>query len=215
MNSKLLAIGAAVVILVGAGGLLLFNKSNKPAPKTETAQTASPTPAAKLNSLLDLLSLGKTQKCNFSYTAQTAGKSEGTVFLSSNKMRADISTTTSGKVSKISMIRDGDTTYIWGMDLTAGVKMTLKKEDLKVNAQANQYLNTQQKADYKCGAWISDSATFVVPSNVKFTDISAMEKMISPTSVPSGSSSGSSQCAVCNNLTGAAKTACLSAYNCQ
>lgn len=190
MNTKLIAIAATAIILLGAGGLLLYNKSNKPSSQT-TYPSATPTPPQETsmkNSLLGLLGSGKTQMCSFSYNAKTGGSTKGTVFLTGTKMRGDFDiTTSSNKSSKIMMIRDGDTTYLWGTDLKTGIKMTLKKEDLKTNAQANQYFDTKQKLDYKCGPWVVDSSVFTPPTNVKFTDFSAMmEGSIKTTATPGG-----------------------------
>ncbi len=214
VNVKLLAVVAGAIVLFG-GGVFFLNR-NKSQPQKMTPQVVSPAPAQTSNSLLDLLSLGKTQKCDFTYQATDGAKISGTVYLTGTKMRSDIETVTNAnKKTNISMLRDGDTTYVWGSSLPSGIKMTLKSSDLKTNAQANQYFNTTQKTDYKCSGWSADAAKFVVPTDIKFMD---MGSLMMPSGVPTTTTSGSTNpasCAVCSGLTGDNKTSCMTIYHCQ
>lgn len=210
MNTKIAGIVIAAIILLGLGGFLFLGKNGTS--KNQVAQI-TPTPtvtenATAQNSLLDLLTGGKTQSCTFSYAGTDGAKTAGTIYISGTKMRGDISTTTtSNKESKITMIRDGDTTYVWGSDLPTGIKMTVSADDLKTNTQANQYLNTTQKTNYKCSPWSVDSSMFSVPTNIKFTDISSMMKgIVSPTGT---AQTGSDPCASITDPT--TKAACENA----
>lgn len=210
MNTKIAGIIVAVIILLGLGGFLFLGKNGTS--KNQVTQI-TPTPTVTensmtQNSLLDLLTGGKTQSCTFTYAGSDGTKTDGTVYISGTKMRGDISTITSSKKeSKITMIRDGDITYIWGSDLPTGIKMTLSANDLKSNTQANQYFNSTQKTDYKCSPWSVDSSMFSVPTNIKFTDISSMMKgIVSPTGTIQ---TGSDPCASITDPT--TKTACENA----
>jgi hypothetical protein len=215
LNIKIVAVVAAVAILLLGGGLFLYSKS-KPQPSVQPSPSASATqnPSA-MQSLSEILSMGKTQKCTFSYDGASGGKTEGTVYLAGDKMRGDFKVTTSGKVSEFSLIRVGDTNYIWGTGLPGGIKMTLSAQGLAGNTQVQQYVNADQKADYKCGAWTPDNTRFSPPTEVKFTDYSSMMPKSNASPAPGGTNSGgSSQCGACNYLTGDSKMACIMQYNC-
>lgn len=175
MNTKLLAIGAAVILLLGAGGLYLYTQSGKTqAPSDNSTTTTNNENKAK--SLMDLISSGQSQRCTFASTNEN-GSTKGTVYVSSNNARTDITTTVDGKESEISMIRKGNDNYIWGSDLEQGIKMTLSLEELSTNEQANQYtgsVNPNEKVDFSCMPWTVDESLFTPPVNIKFTDVSAM-----------------------------------------
>ena len=212
MNIKVVAVIVAAIILLGGGALLFSKNANKPTAQPAPSTSATQAPSAG-QSLSDILALGKTQQCTFSYDSTSGGKTEGTIYLSGDKMRGDFKVTSSGKVSDFSLIRVGDTNYIWGTGLPGGIKMTISAKDLAGNTQVQQYVNADQKADYKCGAWITDASKFTPPANVKFTDYSAM--MPKSNASPAGTGAGySSQCAACNYLTGESKIACTAQYNC-
>lgn len=205
VNTKLLAIAAAVILLLATGGLYLFSQ-NKSATKT----SGSPTPTKaenKTSSLLDLLNLGKNQRCTFKTTVSNA-VTEGVVYIAAGKMRNDFTVTTNGKKSTMYMIRNGEDNYIWGGDMEKGIKMKLSLEELSSNSKASQYVNPNQKVDYSCDSWNVDQSVFMPPSNVEFTDLSGL--MPKTTSAPSTNSNSSP----CDTITDAvAKTACLNALS--
>lgn len=186
MNTKIIAIVVAIIILLGAGGIFLYSQKQNPTTKSSTNPT--PTKAEQAispTSLLDLLASGKTQSCTFSDKRDDGSSTEGTIYLTGTKMRGDITNITKDKkTSMVYMIRDGDTTYIWGTDLPQGIKMTLSANDLKTNTQANQYVNTTAK--YKCSGWTLDSSKFVVPTNIKFTDVSSIMPKTTGTTTQTG-----------------------------
>ena len=220
MNIKLIGVAVIAILLIGAGGFLALNKSKTPTNNANgTSNTGATSSGNSSNSLLDLISSGKTQKCSFSYNAGSGSSTNGIVYVTANKMRGDISTTTSGKESKFMMIRDGDITYIWGGDLKTGIKMKLSDADLKTNTQANQYFNTTQKTNYDCSSWSADSSVFNIPTDVKFTDITSMQggammegsQKTGTTVSPQGQYN---PCTTCAGLSGSAKTSCLQLYKC-
>jgi len=212
-NLKIIGIVVVLGILLGAGGLI-FLANNKSAKEGASVST-SPTPENQQNtpqgSLLDIFNLGKTQKCTFSYKSDTSS-TEGTVYVTQNKLRGDFKVTSAKKTSSMYMLRNGETNYIWGDDLPTGIKMTLKLEDLAGNTQAQGYVDVNQKVDYKCTPWVIDNALFTPPSNIKFTDLSGYQIPTQKAS-PSGGS-GQNQCSSCNSLSGSAKTYCLQQLNC-
>lgn len=212
MNFRLLVV--AILVLLLGGGVLLYFKGNKPNTTASVTPTPKPTVEAMTNqsSLMDLLNLGKTQKCTFDYKASNNSETKGTVYLSGDKMRGDFNiATTSNTKGDMSMIRSGDTSYMWGSLLPGGIKMTVSAKDLASNTQAKQYVDANQKVDYKCGTWIVDSSVFTPPANIKFTDYSSLMPKTQTSGTPTGTGT-SAQCAYCNYLSGDSKASCLAAY---
>lgn len=179
MNTKLLAIGAALILLLAAGGFYLFGQSGKTQTPSDNSTTATENDNNS-KSLMDLISSGQSQRCTFE-TSGEDGTTKGTAYVSGTNARTDIVTTVDGKESEISMIRKGDDNYIWGSDLEQGIKMTLSLDELSKNSQATQYtgsVDPNQKVNFNCMPWTVDDSLFTPPANIKFTDMSAiMEKM--------------------------------------
>lgn len=218
MQNKQAIVGivVAAIIILGAGGVYLLSKNKTtPAPNATTAQNATPAKNAMAsNTLQDLFSGGKSQKCIFD-TKTSTGENKGTVYVSSDKAYATFDITASGKTTTSYFIRSGDTFYLWGGSLPTGIKMTMSLADMAKNSSqySSSGFNPTAKADYSCSGWPADQSLFTPPTNVKFQDMSSM--MHEATS-PSGTGSNpSSQCTLCNSLTGAAKSACISSFHCQ
>lgn len=209
-NKNIIIAGVAVLILVIAGSAYLkLGNSAKNQIKTTNIKT-SPTPVKNkplATSLLSLLTTGGNNKCTFEVTQTGGGSTKGSVYISGNKMYNTFTITDkTGKASKMSMLRLADENYIWGDTLPQGIKMKLSVDDLKSNADAGQYVDLNQEADYKCDTWIPDQSVFNIPANIKFMDVSAL--MAKPTSATTGSSSP------CNSITDPqTKAACESALN--
>lgn len=213
-KQAIIGIAVAVLILFGAGGFFLYNKS-KPAPAIPAPKAAN---EEQQNSnvsgnILEILKSGQTQQCSFTSSEENT-ITNGTFYISNQQFRADFDITRGTDKSSVSMIRKGNENYIWGSSFpnNTGLKMTLSVDEFAEDEQTKDYFNTDEEVDYTCKPWVADTSKFNPPSNIKFTDFSGLI----PTGVSTtGSSSASSQCSVCNSLTGDAKTACLSGLNCQ
>lgn len=221
-KQALIGIIAAAIILLGAGGVFLYSQnkpaSNQPSSTTTVGNEETTKETTMSNSLTDLLSSGKTQKCTFSYSDENGG-TEGTAYINNQNMRADLNITTADKkVSQMSMIRKDDDNYIWGGDFPdgTGLKMTLSAEEFTSNEDSKKYFDTSKKADYDCSGWTVDSSLFVPPTNIKFSDLSSMMKgVIKSETKPSGTTNSTgANCSVCNSLTGDAKATCMSSLGC-
>lgn len=206
MNTKVIGVIAALILLLGAGGAY-FLSQNKTTSNTDSSQTPTTT-ESKSSSLLDLLSAGKNQRCTFK-TSTSTSVSEGTFYIANGKMRGDFKTTVDGKTEEMSMIRDGDTNYIWGSSLETGIKMTIAIDKLSENQQASQFVNPDAKLDYNCMPWTTDSSLFTPPSNVKFTD---MTSLVAPKTT--GTQTTEKSTSYCDQITdAAAKAACVNAMS--
>ncbi|MBI4098108.1 MAG: hypothetical protein HY426_03635 [Candidatus Levybacteria bacterium] len=218
-KQALIGIIAAAIILLGAGGVFLYSQnkpaSNQPSTATQVGETQEEESGSMGSSLSELLALGKTQKCTFSYSDENGG-TEGTVYINKGDMRGDmmIRTSADNKTMQMYMIRKGDDNYIWGggFDAGTGLKMTLSAEDFSTNEDSKKYLDASKKVDYDCSGWTPDSTVFVPPSNIKFQDLSGMMQGALKTTDTTNSTGA--DCSVCNSLTGDAKNACMSSLGC-
>jgi len=200
----MIGVGVVVVLLLG-GWYVMGRKTNQPSP--QPTEQITPTPARQSGSLRQLLAGGIAQKCTFSSEA-----TQGTVYMSGGKMRGDMKTTADDKTIVSHMLVDGTTTYIWMDDQTAGYKMSWENSTPAPTGEARPGFDPDRDVDYDCGVWVTDGSQFTLPTNVTFSD---MSKIITPSGMAPKTTPGSqSQCDACNNLTGTAKTQCLTALGC-
>lgn len=205
MNTKIIGVIVAVILLLGIGGAYFLNQNKTATQKSESETTT--TTENKTSSLLDLLSLGKNQVCTFNTTSSNSNV-EGTFYIAGEKLRGNFKTTVDEKTEEMSMIRDGNTTYIWGPSLPTGIKMTLSLDDISSNEQTNQYVNTTEKLNYDCNDWIVDSSLFTPPSNIKFSELPS-SLLPKTTGTTTNNQSDSNLCAQITDPT--AKAACENA----
>jgi hypothetical protein len=205
MNKKVAAIITAVlVIAVGAYGIYRVVKHFKRlsgTPVAQTATTESPT------SLRDLIAKGISQSCTYS-----TDKSTGTIYLSGGKIRGDFNMTIDDKVSASHMIIMDNTNYLWTEGSKTGIKMAFDQTATPAPVTSNTPTNTfdaNALNNYKCSAWISDSAMFTLPTGITFSSFN----LPSATTKTSGGTAPS-QCSYCDSLTGDSKTQCLTALKC-
>lgn len=201
MNTKVLAVAAGIVILLGIAGFMVMNQNK--AIQTNTASDKKAENSTS-SSLVDLLALGKDYRCTFTYDDGEV-KTDGTVYIASGKIRNDFTTSSSTGPKETHIIRNGDDNYIWGGDMESGIKMTMKIEDVAANAQANQYVDLNAKHDYDCQAWSVDQSLFTPPSDIKFTDYSSFLPKTTGTQT-----TGSSPCDQLTDPT--SKAACQKAF---
>lgn len=219
-NKTLLAgIAAAVIILLGAGGIFLYSKNKTASTPNSTTATQSPTQNEKSSegSLADIFSNPGNKKCEYSVKSEE-GEANGIIYNSGEKAYGEIKLTANNKTQMTYFIRNGDTFYMWGDSLPSGIKMTLSVEEMTSRLSGDNSnqpsVVPNQKVDFKCSDWSVDTSKFNPPSNVKFTDMSSVIKDLGVTGSPTASDNSSSECAICNSLTGAAKTACLDQFSC-
>lgn len=217
MQTRIIGIIAALILVGGIGGYLILHKNTATAPKTTTPIAASPTQANSGGmTMAEIFASGQNKKCTFEVAGKTGGKTLGTFYVSGANAYGTFDVTTNGKTQTTYIVRNGDTNYIWGGALPTGIKMKLSVDELSKNTQASQSLNIDQNTNFNCSGWTVDNSLFTPPANVKFTDVGAM---MGPSTLPSSGSSTEQQhtyqCAACNALTGENKTSCLTIYKCQ
>ena len=213
-NSKVIAVVVILLILLGLGGYFMFGKSKTPEKTTQTSQTPAKSAQPATNTTLaGLIAMGQNLRCTFSTNGASGASTKGTFYVSKGNVKGDITMKTpDGKESQMSIIRMGDTNYIWGSALPTGIKMTLAIDKLTSGAQASQYANVNQKTDYNCIPWNVDASLFTPPANVKFTD---MTNLMPKSPVVTGAqTTPSGKGYLCNGITDpTAKAACENSLN--
>lgn len=211
MNKKILmTVGVLVVLVVGAYGAYRVYKHFKRLSTTPSVQTATGTEqSSAVSSLKDLISKGIAQSCTY-----TTDKSQGTIYMSGGKVRADINTTVGSVATKAHMIMMDNTSYIWTDGMSTGFKMAYNPNATPVPGASPSTLqgaiDANTSMDYKCGAWVADGSKFTLPAGVTFASFGAPSQ-----AAPVQGTGSSSQCSYCNSLTGTDKTQCLTALNCK
>jgi hypothetical protein len=217
-KTLIIAIILIVLVLLGLGAYLTLSKSAKNNQQAQNPNMASPTsqkPENTTKSFMDLLTSGVSQQCTFDVKT-TASQNSGTFYIATGKFRGNITTIINGKTQDISIIRDGDTNYIWGSALPQGIKMTLAQKDFASDNRTGQFLNPNAKMDYKCSPWVTDASVFTVPTNIKFMEIPTNMLPTPQTSAKPGSTMApqTNTTSPCDAITEAtAKAACLKALS--
>lgn len=214
MKSKNITIAViilALFLLLVASGYMMLNKKTSPSNLAVTKEAVKPTKAGQTTkSLLELIKLGQNLRCTFKSEVNN-GSTEGTVYISGQNVRGDFNITSEGKTMQTSMIKTGDTNYVWGSSMPTGIKMTIALDKLSENKQASQYVDPNQKVDYNCTPWNVITSIFTPPTNVKFTD---MTNLLAPKQTVTGTQTQTKidTSGICNQITDpTAKTACENA----
>lgn len=213
IKNKPLIIGVALIaIIILAGAYFLLSDKN------EFNPIDSGKKVSENNSILGLLGSGKTQECSFKSNSDENKKTSGTVYVSGENIRANISNSEETENETIYLIRRGDESFIWGDSFpnNSGIKMTLSLDEITSNDQTNEYINTNDKVDFDCKGWTVDSSVFQEPSEIQFMDFSGfLEGAGEMIDDENKTDANNAMCTACNNLTGESKNICLKQLNCQ
>lgn len=153
-------------IAIGLLALLLVACSTAPA-STDTGATQA-TEDSVLTDIKGLFASGAAVKCTVKHEGVTA-----TMYMSGKNQRIE-SASAEGSANIIS---DGTMMYMWSG--AEGVKINLEKaQEMGDNAPTGD-IDTPEDwvnnaGDVKCYPWVVSGSMFVPPSNVKFTDLTAM-----------------------------------------
>lgn len=204
----------AILLLAAIIFFIVSNRQKQnTSPEAQTPTTA-PTPATEV-SLQELVASGKSQTCTYSYSDESVGKMEGTVYVSGGKMRGDYSIEgAEGKAMNGSMIYDGKYMYTWSSAMPQGMKIAVS-DDMKqaTSSSTNQQsIDMQKKMNYSCKSWTADTSKFTPPSDVTFREFAIPS--LSPGQSAPGGEQTTNNCGACNSLPNEAKEACLTAMKC-
>jgi hypothetical protein len=214
-NIGIIVAAIIILLLAAVGGVFFLKYSKAPAmPQTQSTNTQATKPTtgnSTSDSILNLLSGGKTVNCSITYPDN---KGTGTIFVSDKKFAGDFTTKdASGKETAGHMVSDGTFMYIWSASMPTGIKVNLENaKNMAQNSAISKSFDVNQKVGLNCSPWLPDNSKFTVPTNIKFQDMSELLKQLQPqvtTAPQTGTQSGTSPCD--QVPAGAARTACLNA----
>ena len=180
MNKPFITLGVIILLIVIAAGAVytrrLPQSQNEKMPSKVEQKT--PEKGSTMTSLKELLTMGKSQECTFSYNDPSLGSSEGKAYISGDKAAVTFNTTVENNKIKGNMINDGKYIYTWTDESNVGFKMEITESMEKMIDKAEkeekqtQYIDQNAKAKYTCNVWIVDTNKFTPPKNINFTDFS-------------------------------------------
>ena len=205
-------IAVVAILLIAAGAYLVLGKKSQ-TPQTSSTNTTteqkSEDSGSIKSSIKSLLGGGKNVMCTVKYP--TADQSaEGTIYVSSKKMRGDFKMMVEGKSVESHMITDDTYSYSWSSMMPQGVKMKMAQIEAPTASPTSGQVDINNEVDMNCFNWGVDNSKFTPPSDIQFMDVSTMMK---PASSPaSGQTQQNQNSSVCDALTDPqAKSACKNA----
>jgi hypothetical protein len=119
-------------------------------------------------------------------------ENSGTVYISDGNIAGDYTTIAEGRTMKTWFIMRDGYSYMWGdMMQGSGFKVKIPQVDTTTNTNANTSgtysWNAEQIGDYNCEEWKVTEATFKVPTNITFKDLSEISAGTNPTASVSAS----------------------------
>lgn len=199
MNIKVIISVVIALALLGGGAYVVLNKQSVTDNSQLTTDNSETTNSPR--SLRDLFASTVAQTCTFS---DPSTNSTTEVYVSGGKMRGDFP---GGH-----MITMDQTIYYWMDGQTTGYKMSMAVPtgSAQVEADTNAQVDLDQQLDYKCSTWVVDPTKFVLPTDVTFTDPSAMiQEALGASGAPK------IDCSACDSVPeGTARTQCLTALKC-
>lgn len=216
----LLAVGLLIVAGIGLFAFTQFSsKSSQNKGQQDVAESMSDSDDSVITgSIRSLLGMNKNVKCTYTDPNEKT-KSDGTIYVSGQKMRGDFAVTDeTGKQYESFMIQDGEYAYIWSNESADGTKMKVsemeKLNQMSEAESANKSVDVDSDLNMHCSGWTVDASMFLAPDNIRFVDMTdfMMQMDSKKTSAPSSSGDSQIDSSVCDQIVDPqAKAACISA----
>ncbi|MDQ3015078.1 MAG: hypothetical protein M3Q73_04400 [bacterium] len=182
MNKKLWAgIAGVVVLLILIVAAMNMNKDEAAVVPNENENQVQGTETSQ-QSLKEIIASNKPVKCEYSSVQPDGSSVSGTSYVANGKVRGDFSSTINGTAITGHTLIDGTTMYTWVDGQKEGFKLAINTSGS--STPSNQAVDLDAKADYDCSSWNPDTASFVLPTNITFTDMSAYMNTQGGASVP-------------------------------
>ncbi|KKT80136.1 MAG: hypothetical protein UW75_C0005G0013 [Parcubacteria group bacterium GW2011_GWF2_44_8] len=230
-NILLLSIGGAVIV-GGVALYMIFGTAPEEVTTTDGGEVTTEEqtneevkiPMSGNGSLSALLAFGQNLECSIEYTPQVEGgaATQGTYFTSRGRMRGDFVVDSMGTQMVSSMIIDDESMYSWseidgqkyGMKMTLSELETSQTDDTA--PEANEAVPLDESVKYNCKPWVNiDGSIFEPPTDIIFTDYSAVVDMGMEFGTSYEGGAGADACAACDQATGEARTQCRAMMSCE
>lgn len=186
MNLQKIIILSLAVLAIGAGVWYLTKEPVTPAATVNTDNSLATSQEETLDdnfsgtgSLAAIMASGGSFRCDFSSQDEESA-STGTFYFNDGRYRVDVDVTMDGTLTESHMINDSATTYAWSETPDGMMGMmfaNVEYEDVPYDSSTDsnpQPVDVDESVDYNCIRASVDSALFVPPSDVEFTDMNAM-----------------------------------------
>jgi hypothetical protein len=171
MNKTFLTLVLSSLVLSACGPTASTTVNNLPSPQSTTV------PKVAQQSLRELIGLGLTQKCTWSSTDSLGQSMSGEILMKGKQFKQTSLVTVEGKPMNSTMISDGTYFYTWTNSTKAnGIKMAIPTPSAAASPAADK--NLDNKYNYNCSPATVSDADFVLPSDVKFTDLSEIQNSL-------------------------------------
>lgn len=188
MNKTFIWILVAVVVI---GGGWYFSSSRDAVPADETTAvgdtvetstvtggtsgsgTTAPKPVSSARTLSALLSRGGSYKCTFSKVT-AAGRTDGAVYVSGNRLRGDYMTSFSaGAKAESHILFLAGMLYAWTPPVQLGYKApaTAATVGTALGSSGSAGFDYGQALDYSCQQWGGDATLFEFPKGFTFSNV--------------------------------------------
>jgi uncharacterized membrane protein len=127
----------------------------------------TPTTATSPDSIRSILSSGASKQCTINQTTDTT-KVTGSVYIANGKMRADITSASTGVTTNAHMVISNDYTYTWVDGVSTGFKVAMSQSTTDTSRQP---LDLDDQKGVVCTSWSANDAKFDLPTNISFPDL--------------------------------------------
>ncbi len=223
-NKKVLSLLALAILLVFGAFLFTTMRDSEPEPETQVVADAEPkiepqpqqpqpaTSEFKLK-MADLFSSADDLYCIYQSTPDEPSQYTGEFYFTPSTKQFSVTFVVENERT-IRMVSDGEYTYSWAENEPTGMKIKVPEETGYFTDPENSPLpEGAQDFNVDCKKWNVDDSKFELPSTVTFTEISVP----SVPNTPAGGTipgDASTNCSICEQLTGDDKVQCLEVLNC-
>lgn len=188
---------ASIAVLVIGGGVLGYMLTEKKggAENVEIDNQSGATPSIDADredstaknitgngSLLELIGLGQSISCTYTYTDAEMGEGSGTGFFDNGRMRIDYQVTEGESTFDGHMINDGKRMYSWSASPEGSFAMVMDvsaeegtdEQNAEYDTETEGMESLEEDVNYDCKRWHIEESRFIPPTDIEFTDMSAM-----------------------------------------
>lgn len=187
---KVLLLILVGIVVVGGGVYIATQGGFSTGPNSATSEEEHMAmeenePISGEGTLRSLLALGKDLTCDFAYTSDEDARTEGTVYLSGERMRGNFTMMMDDQHMEAHTIRDGETAYVWGTTPYGemATKFNIMEDEGDDSDSSEQSIDLDESVEYDCRGWSVDGSMFTPPSDVQFQDLSAQMQMMQDTNM--------------------------------
>lgn len=168
---------AAVVVVAGVATYVVTRPDGQSSATTESESSSQVASSEKTTStsasIRSFLDAGENKKCTFSHESQS-----GTVYFDGdNRARIDFRSTEAEARNGGVIIMQGKQ-YFWDNDKKEGFVTEFTSQDAQsandAPTSSEDNVSVDETYDFTCEAWERDEAIFTPPSDIKFTDVTAL-----------------------------------------